>query len=153
VLLPISSCTTCDAAFGDAAGDAEETPADGGRVLLVDDEDAVRDIGMRLLEEAGFDVVGAADGIEAVDYFREHSDEVACVLLDLTMPNMGGEETFEELRKIRDDVRVVLSSGFSEQEAIGRFSEGGIVGFVQKPYRFEKLVAEVTSATRTGGPQ
>jgi PAS domain S-box-containing protein len=124
--------------------------AGGGTVLLVDDEDAVRDIGMRLLEQAGFAVVGAADGCEAVDYYREHCDDISCVLLDLTMPRMGGEETLQELRKIRDDVRVVLSSGFSEQEVVGRFAEGGIFGFVQKPYRFEKLVAEVEAAARAG---
>jgi CheY-like chemotaxis protein len=129
----------------------EAAPDDGGTVLLVDDEDAVRDIGRRLLEEAGFEVVGAADGTEAVDYYREHADEVSCVLLDLTMPKMGGEETFRELRKIRGDVRVVLSSGFSEQEAVGRFAEGGITGFVQKPYRFDKLVAEVEAAARGCG--
>ena len=85
-----------------------------------------------------------------MDYYREHSADVSCVLLDLTMPRMGGEETFQELRKIRGDVRVVLSSGFSEQEVIGRFTEGGICGFVQKPYRFEKLVAEVEAAARAG---
>ena len=120
----------------------------GGTVLLVDDEDTVREIGMRLLEQAGFEVVGAADGCEAVDYYREHWNEVSCVLLDLTMPRMGGEETFQELRKIRDDVKVVLSSGFSEQEVVGRFAGGGICGFVQKPYRLEKLVAEVEAAAR-----
>ena len=120
----------------------------GGKVLLVDDEDAVREIGMRLLEQAGFEVVGAADGREAVDYYREHANEIACVLLDLTMPRMGGEETFKELRRIREDVRVVLSSGFSEQEVVGKFDGDGIVGFVQKPYRFEKLVSEVQTAAR-----
>ena len=120
----------------------------GGTVLFVDDEAAVREIGMRLLETAGFEVVGAADGEEAVDYFREHAQEISCVLLDLTMPKMGGEEAFEELRKIRDDVRIVVSSGFSEQEVAGRFADGGVFGFVQKPYKFDKLVAEVEAASR-----
>jgi PAS domain S-box-containing protein len=147
VLLPVGNCVC----LVQPEKRVEVTSSDGGgTVLLVDDEDAVRDIGMRLLEQAGFDVVGAADGCEAIDYYREHSDEVSCVLLDLTMPRMGGEETFQELRKIRDDVRVVLSSGFSEQEVVGRFAEGGICGFVQKPYRFEKLVAEVEAAARAG---
>jgi PAS domain S-box-containing protein len=147
VLLPVGNCVPLI-----PPEEKEEVASSegGGTVLLVDDEDAVRDIGMRLLEQAGFDVVGAADGCEAVDYYREHSDEVSCVLLDLTMPKMGGEETFQELRKISGDVRVVLSSGFSEQEVVGRFTEGGICGFVQKPYRFEKLVAEVEGAARGG---
>ena len=108
---------------------------------------------MRLLEQAGFAVVGAADGFEALDYYREHSEEISCVLLDLTMPRMGGEETFRELRKIREDVRVVVSSGYSEQEVVGKFTDGGILGFVQKPYRLEKLIAEVEAAARGGGVQ
>ncbi|MCK4511866.1 response regulator, partial [bacterium] len=146
VLLPVGNCA---ALIPPEAKDVVATSSSGGgTVLLVDDEDAVRDIGMRLLEQAGFAVVGAADGCEAVDYYREHCDDISCVLLDLTMPRMGGEETFQELRKIREDVRVVLSSGFSEQEVVGRFAEGGICGFVQKPYRFEKLVAEVEAAAR-----
>jgi len=147
VLLPVGNCV---ALMKPEEKDEIASSKGGGTVLLVDDEDAVRDIGTRLLEQAGFAVVGAADGCEAVDYYREHCDDVSCVLLDLTMPKMGGEETFQELRKIRADVRVVLSSGFSEQEVVGRFAEGGISGFVQKPYRFEKLVAEVEAAARAG---
>ncbi len=148
VLLPVGNCVAVRSM--DTQPEVAESETKGGTVLLVDDEDAVRDIGMRLLEQAGFEVVGAADGCEAVNYYREHSDEISCVLLDLTMPRMGGEETFHELRKIRDDVMVVLSSGFSEHEVIGRFAEGGVCGFVQKPYRFEKLVAEVEAAARAG---
>jgi len=147
VLLPVGNCVSAMRPEKEVEAASNEGV---GIVLLVDDEDAVRDIGMRLLEQAGFAVVGAADGCEAVDYYREHCDDVSCVLLDLTMPRMGGEETFQELRKIREDVRVVLSSGFSEQEVVGRFAEGGICGFVQKPYRFEKLVAEVEAAARAG---
>ena len=148
VLLPVGNCVAVKSV--ERQPEVAESETTGGTVLLVDDEDAVRDIGMRLLEQAGFDVVGAADGCEAVDYYREHSDEISCVLLDLTMPRMGGEETFLELRKIREDVMVVLSSGFSEHEVIGRFAEGGVCGFVQKPYRFEKLIAEVEAAARAG---
>jgi PAS domain S-box-containing protein len=153
VLLPLGDCEPV--IESKPQGDEVRGEAEGA-VLLVDDEDSVRDIGTRLLEQAGFEVVGAADGCQAVDYFRENSDSVACVLLDLTMPRMGGEETFRELKKIRSDVRVVLSSGFSEQEVASRFDGQGIVGFVQKPYRFEKLISEVQAAARgaaLGGTQ
>ncbi|MFH1689631.1 MAG: PAS domain-containing protein [Candidatus Eisenbacteria bacterium] len=150
VLLPVGSCPVVQPPKQEVEATARE---EGGTVLIVDDEDAVRDIGMRLLEQAGFAVVGAADGCEAVDYYREHAEEISCVLLDLTMPRMGGEEAFRELRKIREDVRVVVSSGFSEQEVVGKFVDGGVVGFVQKPYRLEKLIAEVEAAARGGGVQ
>jgi PAS domain S-box-containing protein len=145
VLLPVGDRDSAACVVSESESVGEVT---GGTVLLVDDEDAVREIGMRLLEQAGFDVVDASDGYEAVEYFRAHADEISCVLLDLTMPKMDGEETYRELKRIRDDVRVVLSSGFSEQDVIGRFAEGGIAGFVQKPYRFEKLVSEVQAASR-----
>jgi PAS domain S-box-containing protein len=126
------------------------TVASEGVVLLVDDEETVRLVGASMLEQSGFSVVTAADGSEAVDYFREHQDEIGCVLLDLTMPRMDGRETFDELRRIRSDVRVVLSSGYSEQEVYGRFAGQGIAGFVQKPYLMDRLVGEVQRAMSDG---
>jgi len=117
-----------------------------GTVLLVDDEATVRDVGSRMLEEAGLTVVTAADGLEALEVFEERADEIGCVVLDLTMPRMSGEETLRELQRIRTDVRVVLSSGYSEQEVIGRFEGRGIVGFVQKPYLVSRLVSQVGRA-------
>jgi len=117
-----------------------------GIVLLVDDEETVRLVGATMLEQSGFRVVTVSDGSEAVDYYRDHADEVGCVLLDLTMPRMDGRETFDQLRRIRDDVQVVLSSGYSEQEVYGRFAGEGICGFVQKPYLMDRLVGEVRRA-------
>jgi PAS domain S-box-containing protein len=129
------------------ASDARQT----GTVLLVDDEAAIRDIGARMLEQAGLTVVTAADGLEAVEFLRQHPHEVSCVLLDLSMPHMGGEETFRELRLVRGDIPVVLSSGYSEQEVVSRFAGQGIAGFVQKPYLVAQLVAEVGAAMK-GAP-
>ncbi len=134
--------------------EARQTARAGGRaggvVLLVDDEETVRLVGASMLEQSGFDVVTVADGTEAVEYFKEHKDEVGCVLLDLTMPRMDGRETFDELRRIRDDVRVVLSSGYSEQEVYGRFAGEGIAGFVQKPYLMDSLIGEIRRAMDDG---
>ncbi|MBD3368218.1 MAG: response regulator [Candidatus Eisenbacteria bacterium] len=124
--------------------------ASDGTVLLVDDEETVRLVGASMLEQSGFKVVTASDGNEAVEYFRDHQDEVGCVLLDLTMPRMDGRETFDELRRIREDVRVVLSSGYSEQEVYGQFAGEGIAGFVQKPYLMDSLVSEVQHAMTDG---
>jgi two-component system cell cycle sensor histidine kinase/response regulator CckA len=125
-----------------------ETRKGTGTVLLVDDEETVRDVGTRMLEEAGLTVVTAADGPEAVEVYAGRADEIGCVVLDLTMPRMSGEETLRQLRRIRSDVRVVLSSGHSEQEVIGRFEGRGIVGFVQKPYLVSRLVSQVGIALR-----
>jgi signal transduction histidine kinase len=117
-----------------------------GTVLLVDDEETVRAVGRRMLELSGFAVLTAADGREALRVFTEHRREITCVVLDLTMPQMDGEETLRELRLIQSDVRVVLSSGYDEGEIIGRFRGKGLAGFVQKPYDAATLVAEVGQA-------
>ncbi len=125
----------------DAQGDLE-----GGTVMVVDDEETVREVAARMLEQSGLTVVKACDGLQAVNYFREHSSEVGCVLLDLTMPHMSGEETLEALRGIRSDVKVIFSSGYSEQEVAGRLNDQCVVGFVQKPYLISKLVSTIGKA-------
>jgi len=110
-----------------------------GTVLLVDDEEAVRTVGARMLEWSGFQVLSAADGDEALAVYRQRADTIVCVLLDLTMPGLSGEETFAELRRVRGDVRVVLSSGYDADEVAGRFEGRGPDGFIQKPYTMEAL--------------
>jgi CheY-like chemotaxis protein len=108
-------------------------------VLLVDDEEMVRRATKPALEYLGYAVYTASDGAEAVGLFRERHAEIACVLLDFKMPRMDGEEAFEEIRRIRDDVPVLLSSGYTEQESTRRFGGKGLAGFVQKPYELETL--------------
>jgi CheY-like chemotaxis protein len=111
-----------------------------GIILVVDDEATIRDVSRRMLESSGFEVITAKNGREAVEIFKQQGDQIAGVLLDATMPQMDGLETFKELRRIQEDVRVVLSSGYSEQEATQRFTGKGLTGFIQKPYRFNDLI-------------
>ena len=94
-----------------------------------------------MLERLGFVVLAAADGRQALEVFKAHGSEIACVILDLTMPKMDGKECFAELRRLRDDVKVVLSSGYDEQEVIRRFAGESAAAFVQKPYTTKGLVA------------
>jgi ligand-binding sensor domain-containing protein/signal transduction histidine kinase/CheY-like chemotaxis protein len=119
-------------------------------VLLVDDEDSVRSVGRSTLARAGFDVLIAHDGREAIDIFQRDPDRIDCVLLDLTMPRLSGAETLLELRALREDVSVVITSGYTEQEAAGQLrlaSEGAEVqGFVQKPWTPAALVAAIEVA-------
>jgi PAS domain S-box-containing protein len=112
-----------------------------GMILLVDDEEAIRDVGKHWLEIAGFAVLTATDGREAVEVFGEHADEVVCIILDLTMPRMDGNVAFRELRCIRSDVKVILSSGYSEEYIAQRFTGEGLAGFIQKPYESRQLMA------------
>ena len=114
-----------------------------GTVLVVDDEEYVRTVAARMLKMCGFDVLVALDGREATDLFRHHSAEIVLVLLDLTMPQLDGEETLRELRRIRPDLKAVLSSGYSEQDVTDRFGGKGLARFIQKPYRPGQLIAVV----------
>jgi len=106
-----------------------------GTVLLADDEEMVRQVGVGMLESLGFRVLTATDGQEAVEVFRTHMDEIRCVVLDLTMPRMDGEETFREIRRLHPGARVILTSGYNEQQVTQRFAGGGLSGFIQKPYK------------------
>ena len=96
-------------------------------------------MGKAMLEHLNFDVLTALDGREGVKVFREHAGEIACVLLDLTMPNMNGEQTFRELRRINAHAKVVLSSGYNEQDATQHFTGKGLAGFIQKRFTIATL--------------
>ena len=142
VLLPALPATAADTG-------KEETPEEtipswrgSGTVLVVDDEESMRDLARPILERMGFRVVLAGDGSEAVQVFRDMEaagERIACVLLDLTMPHMDGEEAFRKLRRMRKDVTVVLASGYSEPAMAERFAGIGMDGFLQKPYRLASL--------------
>ncbi|HRY60873.1 MAG TPA: PAS domain S-box protein, partial [Candidatus Fermentibacter sp.] len=117
----------------------------GTTVLVVDDEETVRTVARLSLEKCGFGVLTAVDGRECTEIFRENAGRIDLVLLDMTMPHLNGEEAFRELRRIRPDIRVILSSGYNEMDAAGRFSGKGLAGFIQKPYRPVDLIAKVRS--------
>jgi len=110
-----------------------------GTVLLVDDEETIRALGKEMLEAIGFQVLTASDGREALEVFALSPDGIACVLLDLTMPRLDGEQTFRELRRLRPDQRVIISSGYNEQEVTQKFVGKGLSGFIQKPYKVTEV--------------
>ena len=114
-----------------------------GKILLADDEETIRNLGRRMLQAVGFEVIMAADGREAIDKFAADQDGIDLVVLDLTMPHFDGEGCFRELRKLKPGVRVILSSGYNEQDIISRFAGKGLAGFVQKPYTTDELLAKI----------
>jgi CheY-like chemotaxis protein len=119
-----------------------------GTILVVDDEETVRKTAHHTLERYGYEVVTANDGAEALELFRPRPKEFALVLLDLTMPVMSGEETLRQLRLADSSVRVLLTSGYNEVEAVGRFSGTGLAGFIQKPYTAAALAEKVQQVLR-----
>jgi CheY-like chemotaxis protein len=129
----------------DGAGSREAA----GKILLADDEESVLSVCTLMLSTIGFDVMTANDGREAVDLFSEHADEIACVLLDVTMPYLDGGQVLREIRQIRPEVKVILSSGYDEDDITARFNDLAPIGFIQKPYELatlEKRLHEVLSA-------
>jgi PAS domain S-box-containing protein len=121
-----------------------------GCVLVVDDEETVRSTAALMLRRVGFDVVLAADGREAVEIFAKSPARFDLVLMDLTMPHMDGEEAFTEMRRLRADVRVVLMSGFNQQEAVARFTGKGLASFLQKPFPLDGLTAVLQRVLPSG---
>jgi two-component system cell cycle sensor histidine kinase/response regulator CckA len=121
-------------------------------LLLIDDEEVVRDMVGEVLEQEGVTVLRAEDGTRGVAMFREQRRRVDLVLLDLSMPGISGEETFRRLREIDPGVPVILSSGYDHDEARGRFGKGTPAGFIQKPYRPEELMAEISRCLGTTQP-
>ncbi|MBK9118055.1 MAG: PAS domain S-box protein [Phycisphaerales bacterium] len=112
----------------------------GALVLVIDDEEEIRDVVSAVLSSRGLRVLTAPDGPSGIELFRLHRDEVAAVLLDLNMPGMKGEVVFRRLIEEKPDVKVVLSTGYSEQEAATQFADARLAGFVHKPYTAKALV-------------
>jgi CheY-like chemotaxis protein len=127
----------------------KETDAHGeGTILVVDDEELVRNMARATLERYGYSVEAATDGSMAVSRFAESPQQFSAVLLDLTMPVMNGEDALGKIKQIRPDVPVVLSSGYDELEAMSRFADRGLSGFLQKPYTATALATKIKTAVR-----
>ena len=119
-----------------------------GEILVIDDEEAVRDVAGSMLSELGFAVSLTSDGEEGLAAFKESPTRFAAVLLDLTMPKLSGDETFRELRATQPTIRVLLMSGFNEQDAITRFAGRGPTGFLQKPFTIDMLREQMQTMFR-----
>ncbi len=110
-----------------------------GKVLLVDDENMILSVGERMLRRLGFEVVTAADGVEAIELFRALNQELVCVVLDLSMPRKDGEEAYREMLKMRPDAVVIIASGYAQDQIGGRFQGRPPAGYIRKPYQLKDL--------------
>jgi two-component system cell cycle sensor histidine kinase/response regulator CckA len=119
------------------------TPPHAGTVLIIDDEDDVRDVTVSILESWGLTVLAARDGRAGIALLRRHAGEVSAILLDLTMPLMDGVETARRLREIDANIPILLCSGYSEQQLGERHADRGFSGFLQKPFRSEELAVKL----------
>lgn len=110
------------------------------KIMVVDDEEDIRNVTKEILEHYGYQVFLAKDGKEAVDIFKEKSEEIDLVVLDLSLPHMKGEDVMKKIMEMTPDVRVIVSSGTSDKERIKFLTKLGAKAFINKPYPFEKLL-------------
>jgi CheY-like chemotaxis protein len=138
VLFPASANPVANVSAA-AKGDLNGT----GTVLVVDDEEIVRATARHTLQRYGYGCILAQDGSAALESYKNSPGNVALVLLDLTMPVMSGEETLRQLQLVNPKVKVLLTSGYNEVEAVQRFAGKGLAGFIQKPYTAAALAEKV----------
>jgi len=125
--------------------DEGETWAGSGMILVADDEETVRDVAKMMLESIGFEVMTVTNGREAVDMFDEYPGRFRAVLLDITMPELGGVEAYHEMRKTDANIPIILSSGYNKQDEVEHVPDSHPPVFLKKPYRIESIRAAFRS--------
>jgi len=121
-----------------------------GTILLIDDEKMILDVGLELLEELGYTVLSVMSGQEAIDVFQKDQDNIDLVIMDMIMPGMGGGETFDRLKKINPEVKVLLSSGYSINGQATKIIRRGCDGFIQKPFNMNQLAEKIQKILAKG---
>ena len=148
IYLPLGSTTEPASADGRSAG-PEHDPA--RTVMLVEDEEMLRELGVMLLETDGYRVLAAKDGVEAVEMFEAHADEIGLVVCDLGLPRLGGRDVFLRMKEIKPSVRTIVASGYLEPSLRTEILRAGVIDTVQKPYDFRELIERIRSII--GEPQ
>ena len=114
-------------------------------ILFADDDQLCLDVGVKILQKLGYSVFQARDGQEALEVFEDNKDTVDLVILDMRMPYNGGR-AFDQLKRIKSDVKVIIASGYTEDQRIREMYEQGCIGFIQKPFRINKLSEKILKA-------
>ena len=138
----------------DPPGPERQRVADGaglaGRtILLVDDEESLRSLMAMALAETGCQVLQAVDGEDGVTQFRRHQEEIDLTVLDLTMPRLNGDEVFRQIMDVRPDAKVVLVSGYTQEDVASHFAGHHVTGYLEKPFPPSELIAKIRAALLT----
>ena len=121
----------------------EKLPGGNETILLVDDQETVWDFLIEALQNLGYSVILAENGLDAVEICRENPGEIDLVLLDMIMPKLGGHGAFYQIRAVDPNIKILLSSGFVAQEAVDDLLANGAAGFLPKPHRIKTLAEEI----------
>ena len=119
-------------------------------VLIVEDEDNLRDLVKMVLEENGIKVLEAVDGVEALKVFNAHKDEIGVVLSDLGLPRLGGWEAFLKMKEINPELKGILASGFSHEDVRTEIIKSGAMEFIPKPYDSKQILTLVRKVLDEG---
>jgi CheY-like chemotaxis protein len=115
----------------------------GHKVLLVDDEKMVLEVGKAILKRLGNEVITAESGEEALVRFDRHRESIGCVVLDLTMPGMDGQATFKRLRELSPELPIIIASGLAVDQVTGQFGDMQPSSVIQKPYQIADLSSKI----------
>ena len=118
-------------------------PGGNETILIVDDQETIWDFLIEALQNLGYSVLLAENGIDAVDIYKSNPDQIDLVLLDMIMPKLGGHKTFFQIKSIDPEAKILLSSGYISEEEVNDLLKNGAKGFLQKPHRIKELVTEI----------
>jgi len=141
IYLPTIEITTAEPTLKTI--EKKELPRGSETILLVDDEEALRDLGQETLQGQGFSAIPAESGERAIEIYQEKKDRIDLVILDVSMPGMGGPRCFQELKEIDPKVKVIIATGYSANGRVKEMLEAGAAGFVGKPYRLADILNKI----------
>lgn len=144
VYLPVEHAT--EETGGGSTGRIPRKQSAPQTILLVEDEEMLRDLGVTILESEGYRVLAAKDGVEAVALFEAHRDDIGLVVCDLGLPRLGGREAFLKMKESRPGVRAIVASGYLEPAIRSEMLKAGVLDTIQKPYDFNDLLTKIRAA-------
>jgi DNA-binding NtrC family response regulator len=132
------------------AEESNELPRGTETILIVDDQETIWDFLIEALQELGYSVLLAENGIDAVEIYKSNPKEVDLVLLDMIMPKQGGHQTFFKIKAIDPSAKILLSSGYVSEDEVKDLLSQGACGFIPKPHRLAKMTVAIRQVLDTG---
>jgi len=117
-----------------------------GTVLIIDDEEIIRQLGSKILERAGYKVIISSSGDEGLELYHQHHEEIDVAILDISMPGLNGIETMLKIKEEFPEARILISTGHSIDSNLAGYIEQGMCDILQKPYRAQQLTAKINDA-------
>ncbi len=148
IYLPIPSQAARQTSAGVSNSTALKRAGSGETILFVDDEERQLNVMRRFLENEGYTVLSAKNGVEALETFKQHKDAIAVAVLDLGLPQLGGWQAFQQMREIRPELKALIATGLISAEVEAEIAQGKLCGVIFKPYQLEDVREKISQAIR-----